>query len=115
MRLYSVNSGFLDIIPELDYTGIRSAPHLNNIRKLILSYASLQSTHSHERVNRASITKCQFRNFAFCSQVSVLSILNNRDTEHLRGGSAVNIFVVSKNLLPPPLTGEPCKYTRLDS
>ena len=56
---------------------------------------------------RSRHSQCQFRDFAFLTQMPVDTMLLYRHAEHLAGGGAVDVLAFGEHLLPPLFPGEP--------
>ena len=108
------HSGPVYVPPESDDPRIGLTPSIDQLRKLVFGKAHLQRTHSFERTDRAAVAECQFRDLAFLTQVSVDTMLLDRNFEHLAGRGAVDIAAFGKYLLSPVLTGHPCDDAGLD-
>ena len=85
MRLNSIDGSILDIVTELNGTGIRSALHLNNIGKPVVSDVNIPSTHNHKRAHCTAVINSKLGNFTLHQQVPVLSVLDYMASQHLRG------------------------------
>ena len=112
--LHGIHSCPVDIPPEPHNILVRVAPSSDQRLKLVFRKAHLQGSHRFESSDRAAIAEGEFSDFAFLPQVAVHAVFFNRNLEHLRCGSAVDVAAFFKDLLTPDFTGKPRQYSGLD-
>ena len=112
--LHGIHSCPVDIPPEPHNVLVRVAPSSDQRLKLVFRKAHLQGSHRFESSDRAAIAEGEFSDFAFLPQVAVHAVLFNRNLEHLRCGSAVDVAAFFKDLLTPDFTGKPRQHSGLD-
>ena len=104
----------MNIPPQLYNGRITLSPGIHNRLQFFLSKPHINSTHADHRSNATTISKCQFCDLTFLTQLSIDTMLFNRNTKHLTGRCAIDITVVPKNFLTPALPSKPCNYPGLN-
>lgn len=81
----------IHVPPELGDMWIGFAPLRYQCGKLLFGQPHVERAHSDERAGGTPVTKSQLGNLPLLTQVRVLTMLFNRNMEHLAGGGAVDV------------------------
>ena len=106
--------GFIHVPPVPNDVRIRFPPHGYQRLKLVFRKAHLDGSHGFQGTDRAAVTQSQLSDFAFLAEMRVLTVLLNRDFEHLAGGGTVNVAAGAENFCSPFFTGKVAKHPGFD-
>ena len=106
--------GTIHIPPQLGDERVGLSPGIHQRLQFLLRDTHVQCAHGFQCTNATTITKSQLGDLALLTEVSIDTMLLNRDMEHLAGRCTVNVAAISENLLSPLLSGKPCDDSCLD-
>lgn len=96
----------IDVPPECDDHGIGGTPGVDQGLQLFFLEPHFEGTHGFQGADGSAVAEGQLSDLALLAQVSVDSVLDDRNAEHLAGGGTVDVLAFSEDLGSPGLAGE---------
>ena len=106
--------GTVDIPPQPGYHRIGISPCRYKRLKFLLRKTHLKGTHCFQGTDRTPVAEGEFSDFSLLTEVSVHAVLFNRNTKHLTGTAAIDVFAFLKHTKTPLFSRKPRKNPRLN-